>query len=306
MKTLNAEKIHLEPQSRVTPRNISFLLFNIIALMMFYRPIHELFSMSLHNNLYSHVVLVPLVSGYLIYSRRKIIFEDVRCSFLAVAVIFAGICLYLIWKKSPGSVNQNDAYSLISLSFVIFWIGGFIFLYGIRAFRRALFPLLFLFFMAPIPTLMADKIIWVLESGSTEVSYWLFELSGVPFAREGFVFHLPGLSIEVAEQCSGIRSSLVLLMFGILLGNLFLKSRSGRLLLILAVFPVTVLKNALRIVMLSVLGAYVDIRILDGILHRRGGVPFFVIALSMLVIFLWALRLSEKSFNARGETKCLK
>ena len=55
-----------------------------------------------------------------------------------------------------------------------------------------------------------DKIIYALQVGSTEAPEVLFILTGVPFQREGFVFHLPGISVEVAEQCSSIRSGLAL------------------------------------------------------------------------------------------------
>ena len=64
--------------------------------------------------------------------------------------------------------------------------------------------------MIPIPGLIMDKIIYALQVGSTEGSEGLFIFTGVAFQREGFVFHLPGFSVEVAEQCSRIRSSLAL------------------------------------------------------------------------------------------------
>ena len=74
----------------------------------------------------------------------------------------------------------------------------------------------------PIPDFLMKKTIYGLQVGSIELSEILFTLSGLPFEREGFFCSLPGVSIEVSEQCSGIRSSLALLITSLLAGHFFL------------------------------------------------------------------------------------
>src|SRR3989337_658723 len=112
--------------------------------------------------------------------------------------------------------------------------------------------------------------------------------------REGFIFYFPGLNIEVAKQCGGIRSSLVLFIVSILAGHLFLSSWRSKFLLSLWVLPITIVKNCIRIVALTLFGVYVDPRILDSTLHRRGGIPFFIVALSLFGVVLWFLMRSER------------
>jgi exosortase/archaeosortase family protein len=101
------------------------------------------------------------------------------------------------------------------------------------------------------------------------------------------------LSVEVAKQCGGIRSSLVLFIVSLLMGHMFLSSWRRKFILSLWVLPITIVKNAIRIVTLTLLGVYVDPRILESTLHRRGGIPFFIVALSLLGVVLWFLRRSE-------------
>jgi exosortase/archaeosortase family protein len=101
------------------------------------------------------------------------------------------------------------------------------------------------------------------------------------------------VSVEVAKQCGGIRSSLVLFIVSILAGHLFLTTMKRRFILSLWVLPITIVKNAIRIVTLTLFAVYVDPRILDSMLHRRGGIPFFIVALSLLGIVLWFLIRSE-------------
>jgi exosortase len=121
-------------------------------------------------------------------------------------------------------------------------------------------------------------------------------LTSVPYLRQGFDFTLPGVRIRVAEECSGIRSTLALLITTLLACHLFLRSSWKRLILCLVVVPIAMLKNGLRIFTLSTLAVYVNPGFLHGNLHKYGGIPFFAVALipiAMLLIFL------EKSDNPR-------
>ena len=166
---------------------------------------------------------------------------------------------------------------------------------GSGGLRAACFPLLFLFFTIPIPEGILKPIVRFLQAGSAEAAYWMLRAVGVPLFRDGFLFTLPGLTVEVAEQCSGIRSGISLLLVSILAGHIFLKSGWRRLALAAAVVPITIAKNGLRIVTLSLFGAYVDRQVLSGPLHRAGGIPFFLVALVLLAVVLWALRRGDRS-----------
>jgi len=282
----------------VIPRNILFLIFNVMAYVIFYAPLNELLTLSLsYDELYSHIIIIPLVSGYFIFLKRKEIASEMGYSPpFGIILITGGLLLYMIAKmQGRYELNQNDHLSLTIFSFLVVWIGGLILCYGMQAVRKISFPVLFLIFMIPIPTLIIDNIILLLQIASTETAYAFFKITGVPILREGFIFHLPGLSIEVARECSGIRSSLSLLITSLMAGHLFLRTGSRKVLLALSIFPITIMKNGLRIVTLSLLGVYVDERILSSALHRRGGIPFFLFALIFLGSILWILRRSEKA-----------
>jgi exosortase len=141
-----------------------------------------------------------------------------------------------------------------------------------------------------------EKTISVLLAGSTAATRMLFDFTGIPFLQEGSVFHLPGMSIQVAKECSGIRSSLGLFITGILAGHLFLKTGWKKFVLVLFVFPITVLKNGIRIVTLSSLAIYVDEKfITQSFLHKSGGFIFYIPALFLLGMILWWLRKTEST-----------
>ena len=131
------------------------------------------------------------------------------------------------------------------------------------------------------------------------MAFGVFKLTGVPIFREGFAFYLPNLSLEVASVCSGIRSSIALFITSILAGHLFLDKTWSKVLLVISIYPITIFKNGLRIVVLGLLSSYVDRRFLSGWLHTSGGIPFFVLALGFLGSVLWGLRKIEKKVSRR-------
>jgi exosortase len=282
-------------RKHINKRNLLFVFLSIGAVWMFYTPLRDLLENAERSEYYSHILLIPLVSGFFFYTDRKGIFSNLKYSHnLGVPLLTVGLLLYVLgWSKGQ-NLNQNDYTSLMTFSIIVFWIGAFIFSYGTEAFRMAIFPLLFLAFMIPIPSVLMEKIISALLAGSTAATHMLFKLSGMPFLKEGPVFHLPGMSIEVAKQCSGIRSSLGLFITGILAGHLFLRTGWKKFILVLFVFPITVLKNGIRIVTLSSLAVYVDEKfITQSFLHRSGGFVFYIPALFLLGLVLWWLRKTE-------------
>ena len=197
----------------------------------------------------------------------------------------------MLWGAT---LDQNNYASVIAFSIVIFLNGAFLLIYGIQAYRTALFPLLFLIFVVPIPTALMDSIIYFLQVGSTELTNLLFLASGAPFMRDGFVFHLPNVSVEVAKQCSGIRSSMAIFIVAILAGYMFLQTYWKMIFLVICAVLIAMLKNGIRIVTLSLLGNYVDPQILASSLHKEGGTPFFIVGLLLLAPILFFLRRSEK------------
>lgn len=287
-------------------RNLLFIAFSLLALLIFYTPIKEILHLAFYERLYAHMMLVPFVSGYFLFLKRKQISLAMDYSFKAgLIAIIIGISFYLIGGEQGPWHSQDNHLSLIVLSALIFWIGGFVLFYGVKAFKIAAFPLLFLLFMVPIPGKALETIIYLLTCGSAEAAYGFFKLTGVSVLREGFTFHLPGLSIEVAEQCSGINSSIALFVSIIVAAQLFLRTGWKKVVFVLSVIPITILKNGMRIVTLSLLGIYIDQRILYGELHKSGGIPFFIVALAMLTPILWMLRRSEKK-SVRNEDRELK
>jgi exosortase len=288
----------LDTLERPVGHHLSLLVLGAGALLALRAPLGTLLALSLHDSSYSHILIVPLISFTLIYLERRVVFADLHFSpLLWPPFLLAGLLAH--WTFRSASLNQSDRAFLIGCAIVLASLAGFAVCYGTRSFVVALFPLLFLFLMVPLPPVVIDQFILALQKGSAAVSYALFRVLGVPVLWNGFKFTLPGVEIEVAKECSGIRSCLSLVITAIVAGHIFLRSSWKKLLLGLLTVPIAIFKNAVRIVTLSCLGVYVDRSFLFGRLHRYGGLPFGLIALALLGPVLWMLYRSEsRSHNA--------
>jgi exosortase len=268
--------------------------FVAASLAICWPAISALTVFSFHHEFSSHVLLIPVLSLYLLYIERRVVFREVQSSLvLGSALILTGAALY--WRAMAHSSSQSPSEFLpgSTLAMVVIWMGGFLAAYGFRAWRAAAFPLFFLLLMVPLPEPVLERTISLLQAGSTSLSFSLFKLVGTPVFRQGFLLSVPGQTIEVAKECSGIRSSIALFITCLLAAHLFLRTPWKILLFVVLVFPVSIVKNAIRIVTLTLLSIHVDPGFLRGNLHHDGGFVFFLLALAILFPVLLLLQKSE-------------
>jgi exosortase len=183
----------------------------------------------------------------------------------------------------------------VIIGVLLIWIGGFLLFFGARSLQKARSAFLYLIFLIPVPSFAMDGMIEFLQQGSAEAANILFKLIGIPFLRDGVTFHFSELSIEITEQCSGIRSSMALIITAVLGGHIFLRTYRRRTFLMLSALPLAVIKNGIRITVLSLLATYVDKSYLaNSLIHNTGGIFFLLPSLLILFIILKFLKRSEQ------------
>ena len=293
-------------------RHVGFAVLVLLGAAIYSPSVHSLVMLAFRNETYSHVLIIPAVSLFLLWIERQKVFSKTGTElFPGAAVCVGGLVVYALAfairdrLDSPAFRNQdisNDFLTLCMLGAVAWVIGSFLVAYGRQAFKRARFALLFLVFAVPLPMFLLNAVIAALQFASAEASDVVFKLTSVAYHRHGLVFEFPNVSVQVAEQCSGIRSSLSLFILSIITGHLFLGTFSRRLILALAIFPIAMVKNAFRIVTITLLANYVDMRFLTNHwIHSSGGILFFAVALVLFIPLVWALRRTEARLGRRTE-----
>ncbi len=225
---------------------------------------------------FSHGFLVPLFSVFLVWQDRQRLGElPPRPSWLGLAVM-AGAMMVLI-------VGTLGAELFLSRSSLIFLIAGLIIYFlGWSHLRALLFPVAFLFLMVPIPAILFNQITIPLQFLASTMASGLVAELGVPVLRQGNIIQLPGMTLEVAEACSGIRSLMSLTTVAVIYAY-FLETRFvPRVLLSVSAVPIAVIANGLRVTGTALLAYYWNKEAAEGFFHNFSGWLIFVLSLLML------------------------
>ncbi|MGE0642974.1 MAG: exosortase/archaeosortase family protein [Nitrospira sp.] len=280
-----------------THRNVCALTLFLASCIVFLKALMALWAFALHDESFSHVVLIPAVSGYLLAINRATLLNSREWSpTIGFLLILLGLISY--WFAGTSSPLQEptiDRLAMTTATVVLVWWGIFVLNFGVRSVRHNLFPLGLLVLMIPFPTVMLNAVVGFLQHSSAEAAARFFTMLDIPVFRQGLVFHLSHLTIHVAEECSGIRSFLSLVIISLLAGYWFLRLGWSKASLVAFVVPLAIIKNACRIVGLALLGNYVDqTYITNSVLHRAGGIPLFALSLVVLAGLVWMLRRFEQ------------
>ena len=226
---------------------------------------------------YSHGFLVPVISAYLLYRRVDELKQaEVSPSGLGMTIIISALAL-LIFGTYGGE------YFTLRASMILLLIGLVLHFFGREVFRIAAVPILFLFFMIPLPYIVYDAIAFPLKLFVTKISVIILKLIGVSVIREGNVLMFSTATFEVADACSGIRSLLSLLAMGTAYACLVRATRLQKLLIILAAIPLAVATNALRVIMTGLLAQHWGKAVAEGFFHEFAGLLLFAVAIALLL-----------------------
>jgi exosortase C (VPDSG-CTERM-specific) len=183
-------------------------------------------------------------------------------------------------------------------------LGGALLFLGTDTLRQIAFPLAFLVFTLPFPLAVREWLEGFFQNTSADAASFFFWLAGMPAVRDDLQvlqIQLPGITLEVAPECSGIHSSLVLFITSLLAGYHFLRAPWKRAALALAVIPLGFLRNGFRIFVIGELCVNVNPDMINSRIHRQGGPVFFALSLIPLFLLLFLLRRGDSKTRQTGQ-----
>lgn len=263
-------------------------------------PLYQWVEFALHSELFSYVLIIPLVSGYFAWQNRARL--ATRPSSpprrLALVPLITGLLIlagYAALVFRGAELPPVDALSLLMLAFVFLFIASCMFFFGLPQLRVLAFPLGFLLLVVPFPAWLTDGIESLLQHGSASVAFYMFNAIGTPVFRQELIFQLPGITLEVAPECSGIRSTLALFITSIVAGHVFLQSPWKRTLLAACVLPLALLRNGFRVFTIGELCVRISPDMIHSYIHRQGGPIFFALSLVPFSLLLLLFARSERA-----------
>ena len=232
---------------------------------------------------YSYGYLIPFISAFLVWQRKdrlaRIPFEF---AWQGVALAVAGLAVLYVGRISATHFFVQYGF-LISLMGVAWaFMGG-------RAFRVVLVPLLFLFFMVPLPGIFLFRLSNELQLISSQIGVAVVRAFGISVYLEGNVIDLGTYKLQVVEACSGLRYLFPLMTLSFMAAYFFRAAFWKRAIVFLSSIPITVLMNSFRIGMIGVLVEYWGIEQAEGFLHDFEGWVVFMACMGLLILEIWVL-----------------
>jgi exosortase C (VPDSG-CTERM-specific) len=277
-------------------RNLALMAIGLV--LCFGVPLYDLAWFASESDLYSYIFLIPFISLYLAKLKWSGLPQFSSAAPKPAAAFFAGglavLAGYALARHADFRLTEDDYLSFMMSAFFLFFTGGCWLFLGKETVRALAFPIGFLIFIVPMPTALLNEIENFLQYGSAWAASGFFNLADATFVRDGLVFHLPTINLEVAPECSGIHSSLVLFITSSIAGYLFLRTPWKRAVLLLAVIPLALLRNGFRVFVLGELCTHIGPQMIDTPIHHHGGPLFFALSLIPFFLLLIYLRKSER------------
>lgn len=248
----------------------------IVTSLLFY-PYFKWLSVQWKNDLYDTFgYLVPLVSGWIIFTRRKEIFSKPVCNSKWGWVLFIfGVALVIIYRW-----NKQEFVASLSLPVVLYGLAMIV--WGKERSRLLMFPLFFLIFLYPWGDILDTIVGFQLRLFSVNVVYFLFKCMGMDASISGTLLYTGQFLVDIAPACSGLTIMNVLLFMGAIGAYLYNGRKSKGVIIFLSVIPLSIILNTIRIFITGLAGHFINQETALSFYHDISGMFIFGLALLFL------------------------
>ncbi len=255
------------------------ILFAAILIPLYRRSAAELYdAYTLVDSYYTHGPIVPLISlffAYRLWPKARAVAKP--APFLAIFFILIAIASLLTGDFLGFRIFTEVSLIPMVVALVLLFM-------GIKAARIWWFPILFLFFMIPIPASITQSISLRLKLFAAEASVQLANLITLPLVREGSFIYWPGDQLIIGDVCGGLRSLIALLALGAIMGYISQTRPVARWLIFAIGAPIAIVSNIARIFFLCVVGYNYGSEVAAGKVHDYSGVLIFVVAFALFLV----------------------
>ncbi len=232
----------------------------------------------------SHGFAIPVIAGYLVWTRRQEIARNATApSWGGFPVVAGGLALYTV-----GTLGGEPFVARVSFPLTL--LGAALFLVGIGVAKELLPGIGYLYFMIPLPYVTLKSLTDQSRLFDATVTAAVLPWLGVPVFQQGFLLHLPNITLEVADECSSIPAIAALLALGAVYGYVNGRSRAIRWALLVSAVPLGLASNIFRIITTAAGAYYLGPIALNNVIHLWNGTTVFLLTLGALALLDTSLR----------------
>jgi exosortase len=176
---------------------------------------------------------------------------------------------------------SREEYIVSALSIPVAVAGLIWFLHGPFLLKRLWFPVVFLLFMVPFP--WGEGLDARLQALTTQQAGWVLGALGVKAHVVGAQITLANARFEIGAACSGLRSTMALLTVGTVVTYLIDGPRWAKPILVLAIVPIALVSNLMRVVSLLLVALWFGTRVAMDYYHFAAGIVLFLCAVGLFL-----------------------
>ena len=261
-----------------------------VGALLFWPALVSLWNQWMEDPDFSHGIVIVGVSAALLYAKR----EELGSLTARRSLVGLGFLILCLLLYAAGHRTMTRVVERLALWGAI--VGSLWFLLGARFLLARPFPYFYLLLCIPPPFFILSPVRLALKSFATRLSCDALVRMGIPAIPEGNVLTIGECHLEVADACSGIRSLMAVTATAVLLAYILRMGVWKGALLTATAIPITVLVNALRLVVVAVALTSFQIDLTSGWPHDMVGFAVFGVSLSLLFatsrfvewFFLWS------------------
>ncbi len=232
---------------------------------------------------FSHGYIVPLISAWIVWQRRHLIWarrtDGAWTGWLVVAA-GAGIGVFC---------HAANLLTPPYLGLLLLLVGLPATALGWASARLLIVPVAFLIFAYPLPDYLYIELSTTLQLISSKIGAGMLDAFGVPVFLDGNIIDLGLMKLQVAEACSGLRYLLPLITFGVLCAYIYRAPWWAKIIVLAATVPLTIALNGARIAATGLFVHYGSTNLAEGFMHLFEGWVVFLVALAVLFALMFAL-----------------
>lgn len=269
--------VHLNSSARPVA-GLGFLPMSVIAILivvLFGEVLATMANDWWTDPAWSQGMLLPPLALYLAWIQRGRTLSRPAAIDLRGLVGVAAACLIFLAGK------LTSEFFLMRISFVML-IAALIWTYwGLSRLRALGFPMLLLATMVPLPAIVFNSLSAPLQLLASNWAVRIAQVFGISVFRDGNIIQLSGVTLGVAEACSGLSALSALVVGSVVLGYAVCTRWRSRLALVVLAAPLAILVNIVRVTGTAILADYRPEYAL-GFYHTFSGWLVFVLGFGLL------------------------
>ncbi len=225
---------------------------------------------------FSHAYFILPISLYIIWSKKAALHKSTDWHFAGTLPFVLGLLLYVYAAVNAFMFLEAAAFVLV------FW-GILRLCFTQDSFSLLVFPIAYLVFLIPPPSILIDWITFPLKQIAAQGSYAVLNVMHIPVELYGVILKVADHELFIADACSGFRSIVTLMSLSAVWVYVQDTSIVKKWTIFIATLPIAVLANIFRICLTGLIANYWGHEMAEGFFHDFSGLVLFAITTLCLV-----------------------